>query len=448
MEVGGSSVMTLEADQRQTAGESPAIDDGFEYDVCVIGTGRVGLPLGLSFLGAGMRSVGIDVDSALIGQVNAGVMPFQEPGYDELVGRRQFQIFDDPAIVSKSAALVITVGTPLHNHIETDLSQIERVLNEVTPYLREGQLICLRSTVAPGTTQFVRRWLERYTSLTVGVDLFLAFCPERIAEGKSFTELHTLPQIIGSEDPASERRAAKLFGRLTEEVLATDYVTAELVKLFNNILRYVHFAMANEFAMIADEFGANIYEAQRLANYKYPRSFLAPPGLTAGTCLRKDFGMINERSPYPDMLLSAWKSNEFMPAFLVEKLLKRTDIHGKIVAILGFTFKADTDDLRDSLAPKLWRYIHRQLPAEIRVSEHHVEDPIPEPSVGSPRNWPLEEVLEGIDVVFVATNHSEYRSCLIELGKRSPTAWIADIWNVGGIDRIFYQAGQLHASGT
>jgi UDP-N-acetyl-D-mannosaminuronic acid dehydrogenase len=437
--------MTLEADQLRVADQSPAIDDGFEYDVCIIGTGRVGLPLGLSFLGAGMRSVGIDIDSALIGQVNAGVMPFQEPGYDELVATRQFEIFDDPAIASKSAAIVITVGTPLHNHIETDLSQIERVLNEVTPYLREGQLICLRSTVAPRTTQFVRRWLERYTSLTVGVNLFLAFCPERIAEGKSFTELHTLPQIIGAEDPASERRAAKLFGRLAEEVLPTDYVTAELVKLFNNILRYVHFAMANEFAMIADELGANIYEAQKLANYKYPRSFLAAPGLTAGTCLRKDFGMINERSPYPDMLLSAWKSNEFMPSFLVEKLLKRTDIHGKIVAILGFTFKADTDDLRDSLAPKLWRYVHRQLPAEIRVSEHHVKDPIPEPSVGSPRNWPLEDVLEGIDIVFVATNHSEYRSCLIELGKRAPTVWIADIWNVGGIDRIFYQAGQLQA---
>jgi UDP-N-acetyl-D-mannosaminuronic acid dehydrogenase len=445
---GVSSVVTVQADQLHAAEGNPAIDDGFEYDVCVIGTGRVGLPLGLSFLDAGLRSVGVDVDSALISQVNAGIMPFQEAGYDELVARRKFQIFDDPAIVSKSAAIVVTVGTPLHNHIETDLSQIERVLEEVTPHLREGQLICLRSTVAPGTTQFVRRWLERYTSLTVGADVFLAFCPERIAEGKSFTELHTLPQIIGSEDPESERRTTKLFRRITEEVLPTDYVTAELVKLFNNILRYVHFALANEFAMIADEFGANIYEAQRLANYKYPRSFLASPGLTAGTCLRKDFGMINERSPYPDMLLSAWKSNEFMPAFLVEKLLKRTDIHGRIVAILGFTFKADSDDLRDSLAPKLWRYIHRQLPAEIRVSEHHVADPIPEPSVGSPKNWPLEHVLEGVDIVFVATNHSEYRPCLSELGKRAPSVWVADIWNVGGIDRIFYQAGDLNVVGT
>jgi UDP-N-acetyl-D-mannosaminuronic acid dehydrogenase len=440
--------MTVQTDQLHVADGSPVIDNGFEYDVCIIGTGRVGLPLGLSLLDAGMRSVGVDVDSALISQVNAGIMPFQEAGYDELVARQQFQIVDDPAIVSKSAAIIITVGTPLHNHIETDLSQIERVLEDVTPHLREGQLICLRSTVAPATTQFVRRWLERYTSLTVGVDLFLAFCPERIAEGKSFTELHTLPQIIGSEDPESERRATKLFRRITEEVLPTDYVTAELVKLFNNILRYVHFALANEFTMIADEFGANIYEAQRLANYKYPRSFLASPGLTAGTCLRKDFGMINERSPHPDMLLSAWKSNEFMPAFLVEKLLKRTDIHGKIVAILGFTFKADTDDLRDSLAPKLWRYIHRQLPAEIRVSEHHVADPIPEPSVGSPRNWPIKQALEGVDVVFVATNHSEYQSCLIELGKRAPSVWVADIWNVGAINRIFYQAGDLNTLGT
>jgi UDP-N-acetyl-D-mannosaminuronic acid dehydrogenase len=443
--------MTVKDDSLEHPRETPPeveLDNGLEYDVCVIGTGRVGLPLGLSFLGAGMRSVGVDVDRALISQVNAGIMPFHEPGYDELVGRRDFQIVDDPAIVSKSASIVITVGTPLHNHIETDLSQIERVLTQIGPYLRDGHLLCLRSTVAPGTTEFVRRWLERYTSLTVGVDLFLAFCPERIAEGKSFTELRTLPQIIGSEDIESGRRAARLFTRITDEILPTNFVTAELVKLFNNILRYVHFAMANEFAMVADDFGANIYEAQRLANYKYPRSFLAAPGLTAGTCLRKDFGMINERSPYPDMLLSAWKSNEFMPAFLVEKLLKRTDIHGKIVAILGFTFKADTDDLRDSLAPKLWRYVHRQLPCEIRVSEHHVGDPIPEPSVGSPRNWPLKEALDGVEIVFVATNHREYRSSLIELAERSPLAWVADIWNVGGIDRIFYQAGELIQVGS
>ena len=246
----------------------------------------------------------------------------------------------------------------------------------------------------------------------MGVDLFLAFCPERIAEGKAREELHTLPQIVGSTDAESGRRAAALFGRLTAETLPTDWTTAELVKLFNNILRYVHFALANQFALVADDFGANIHEIRRLANHGYPRSFLAAPGMTAGTCLRKDFGMLNEWSPYPDMLLSAWKMNEYVPAFLVQHLPKRTDLHDQVVAVLGFTFKADTDDLRDSLAPKLFRYVNRQMPLEIRVTDHHLVDPIPEPSAGNPRNWDLDEALDGAGVVFVATNHTGYREAL------------------------------------
>lgn len=153
--------------------------------------------------------------------------------------------------------------------------------------------------------------------------------------------------------------------------------------------------------------------------------------------------MINEANPHPDLLLSAWKANEYMPAFLVENLLRRTQINEEIVAVLGFTFKSDTDDLRDSLAPKLWRYIHRQMPVAIRVSDHNLPDPIPEPSVGSPANWPLEQALDGATVVFVATNHSGYHEALQEFAQHSPDAWVADIWNVGGIDQIFYRAGSL-----
>ena len=329
----------------------------FEYEICVVGTGRVGLPLALSFIEVGAQVTGLDVDEALRESVNAGEMPFAEPGYETLVASRQLEISNDPAIASKSGALIVTVGTPLHNHIETDLSQIRSVLETLGPNLRAGQLLCLRSTVAPGTTQFVSRWIDRNTSLKVGEDISLAFCPERIAEGKAYEELRTLPQIVGTEDEKSADRAAALFAKLAPEIMHTDYVSAELVKLFNNIARYIHFAVANQFALIADTFGADIYEIRELANHRYPRSSIATPGLTAGTCLRKDFGMINEWSPYPDLLLSAWKMNEYIPAFLVQHLKQRTEITDKVVTVLGYSFKKDTDDVRDSLAPKLVRYL-------------------------------------------------------------------------------------------
>ena len=411
------------------------------FDVCVVGTGRVGLPLGLSFLEAGLRAVGVDVDPRLRETVNAGQMPFHEPGYDALVASRRFEVRADAAVVAESAAVVVTVGTPLHNHIETDLRQIQRVLESVGPHLRPGHLLCLRSTVAPGTTAFVRRWLERNTALRVGETLGLAFCPERIAEGKAYEEIRTLPQIVGTEDPMSRERAHALFLALAPEILETDYVSAELVKLFNNITRYVHFALANQFALIADTHGANIHEIRRMANLRYPRNLFAAPGLTAGTCLRKDFGMINEWSPYPDLLLSAWKMNEYMPAFLVQHLRQRTPLHDRRVAMLGFSFKADTDDVRDSLAPKLLRYIERETPLSVRVHDPHLPSPLPE-SEGVV-NSSLDDALSNVDCVFVATNHTGFDAALRGLADTRPDAWVADIWNVGGIDQMFYQAGAL-----
>jgi UDP-N-acetyl-D-mannosaminuronic acid dehydrogenase len=413
------------------------------YDVCIVGTGRVGLPLGLSFLEVGLRSVGVDVDPRLRETVNGGAMPFHEPGYDALVASRRFVVHADAATVREADAVVVTVGTPLHNHIETDLRQIQRVLESVGPHLRPGHLLCLRSTVAPGTTAFVRRWLERNTTLRVGDTLALAFCPERIAEGKAYEEIRTLPQIIGTEDALSRERARALFAPLAPELLETDYVSAELVKLFNNITRYVHFALANQFALIADTHGANIHEIRRMANLRYPRNQFAAPGLTAGTCLRKDFGMINEWSPYPDLLLSAWKMNEYMPAFLVQHLRQRTPLHDRRVAMLGFSFKADTDDVRDSLAPKLMRYIERETPLSLRVHDPHLSSPLPES--GGVENTPLEAALADVDCVFVATNHSGFDVALQRLALTRPDAWIADIWNVAGIDQMFYQARALRA---
>ncbi len=420
----------------------------FEFEACIVGTGRVGLPLALSMIEVGLNVVGLDVDEELRAAVNNGRMPFDEPGYDDLVASRRLVVHSDAEILSRCAAVVVTVGTPLHTHIETDLTQIRGVLQAMGPHLRAGQLLCLRSTVAPGTTRYVAKWIERHTDLRIGDSLRLAFCPERIAEGKAYEELRTLPQIVGTEDAVSKTAAESLFGRLAPEIMHTDYVSAELVKLFNNIARYVHFALANQFALIADTFGANIYDVRRMANHEYPRSYIAMPGLTAGTCLRKDFGMINEWSPYPDLLLSAWKMNEFIPAFLVQHLKQRTEIHDKRIAVLGYSFKKDTDDTRDSLVPKLVRYIERELPESIRISDRHLPNPIPDAGNGDIENWSDLDACSEVDCVFVATNHSGYERTLGAVAEESPSAWVADIWNVGGLNKIFYQAGELLSGGA
>jgi len=415
----------------------------FEYEVCIVGTGRVGLPLGLSFMDAGVKAVGIDIDSSIRDSVNRGVLPFEEPGYEALCANKEFKIYADNEVVKDSHVIMITVGTPLFGHMETDLQQVRNVLTGLKDYFREDQLICLRSTVAPGTTEYARRWIERNTEFTVGSNIMITFCPERIAEGKAYEELTTLPQIVGSEDEKSKNVAEKLFSHFRIEILHTNYISAELVKLYNNIERYVHFSMANQFTLIADIFDADIYEIRKLTNYKYARSKIATPGFTGGTCLRKDFGMLNEWNPYPDLLLSAWKMNEYMPMFLVQHMKKRTPLMDRKVAILGFSFKADTDDIRDSLAPKLYRYIQRELPLDIRVSDHHLPELINDADTGEIKNYSHEVALEDADCVFVATNHSNYRDILHTFAKSHADTWIADLWNVGGKDKIFYKAELL-----
>jgi UDP-N-acetyl-D-mannosaminuronic acid dehydrogenase len=407
--------------------------------VAVIGTGRVGLPLALVFREHGHRVIGIDLNDELRARVSDGVMPFDEPGCEALLASRGLEMTGDYARIAEADEVVITVGTPLHQHIEVDLSQVERVVDALLAHLRPGHHIILRSTVAPRTTEYVRRLLHQKTPWRVGRDIALSFCPERLAEGAALRELKSIPQICGVEDAMSANRAARLFGAIAPELFFCDYVSAELTKLFCNTYRYINFAIANQFALISDTYGADVHRIIQMANHKYPRGPIPQPGFTAGTCLRKDFGMINEAIPYPDLLLSAWKINEFMPNFLVQHIQRRVPVQGAQVAVLGYAFKKDTDDVRDSLAPKLVRYLRRENPAAIRLSDPHLDA-----SIDGLENLTPQAAVADAQIIFLATNHSCFKEQLSRLAAlAAPEAWVVDLWNMGGMGRIFYRASLL-----
>ncbi|AZO94019.1 nucleotide sugar dehydrogenase [Halocella sp. SP3-1] len=419
----------------------------FKYDVGVIGIGRVGLPLALSLSKKGLEVKGFDIDKDIVDSVQKKIMPFKEKGYEEIIVNVNLEaIYEERHKIAGARNIIITVGTPLRQHLETDLSQIKSALKSIEKHIKKGQNIILRSTVAPGTTEFVKNYLEKVTSYKVGTDIFLSFCPERIIEGNAMEELEKLPQIIGSEDKESAEKAEKLFRTLTTEILHTDYVSAELVKLFNNISRYIRFATANQFAVIADEFGANAYEIINMANYKYPRDKIAQPGFTAGTCLRKDFGMINENIPYTDLLLSSYKINEFMPKFLVDNLKKRVEITDKNVAILGYTFKADTDDVRDTLIAKLIRYLEREVPRNIYIHDPYLNEMVDEKQLDDIdyKNTSLENSLKDTDLVYLAVNHTIFRDRFSEIIEQCDSdTWFVDIWDISKTGKIFYKKEEL-----
>ena len=408
----------------------------FEYDIGVIGIGRVGLPLAISLSTKGFKTIGIDIDENIVKQVNQKIMPFKERGYDNLIKKTNLTATTELAKIEKTENIIITVGTPLLAHIETDLTQLNKVLIEIIKYLKENQNIILRSTVAPKTTLFVKRFIESKTKFIIGKNLFLSFCPERIAEGKALEELHTLPQIIGSSDKKSSKMAEKIFSKLSPKLLHTDFVSAELVKLFNNTYRYINFAIGNQFAIISEEFGTDVHEILKMSNYEYPRSNIALPGLTAGTCLRKDFGMINETSSYSDLLLNAWKINEFIPKFLVKIALQHTTIYDKKIGILGYTFKKDADDTRDSLVPKMTRYIEREVPKEIMIHEPNLQNKkIDKKFI----NRSLKEVLINAEIIFIAVNHSIFKLQFEEIYQKSkPGSYFIDIWNISGNNKIIF----------
>jgi UDP-N-acetyl-D-mannosaminuronic acid dehydrogenase len=411
-------------------------------DVAIVGLGRVGLPLALSFADRGLRVLGIDRDAERLGAVAAGRMPFQENGGEEKIARvhasGRLETSDRVADAARADAIVLTLGTPSFSHIEIDMRDIRSALDDLLPHLQPGQLIVLRSTVAPGTTEFVAGYLERRRGLRPGEDVAVAHVPERIAAGRFFDEIDTLPCIVGGVGDGSGERAAQLFEAFDAPIVQTTPVQAELAKIWANILRYTHFALPNLLMMDCEQYGANVFEVIDLINRDYPRGGIAQPGFTAGTCLRKDFAFSEERSNAPGMLLAVSRVNESVPHFLVQGMKRRVpdgSLNGRRVAVLGLAFKRDTDDERDSLAHKLVRLLEREL-ADVAVHDPHVPTP----------TQPLEEALRDADVVVVAANHSVFATpattqAIAALAARE--ALVVDPWNCLGSGQVFAFADEL-----
>src|SRR5438128_3212204 len=371
-------------------------------DVSVVGLGRVGLPLALSLADRGLEVLGIDGDPARLEAVREGRMPFAETGAQELLDRvragGRMSLGERVADGARARHIVITLGTPSFSHIEIDMRDIRSALDDLLGVLAPGHCLILRSTIAPGTTDFVAVYLAKHRGFQIGEEVFVAHAPERIAAGRFLEEIDTLPCIIGGVGARSGEVAAELFNVFRAPVVQTSPVQAELAKIWTNILRYANFALPNLLMMDCEQHGANVFEVIDLINRDYPRGGIAMPGLTAGTCLRKDFAFSEERSNAPGMLLAVSRVNEAVPLFLVEGVKRRIgSLDSRKVAVLGLTFKRDTDDERDSLSPKLIRLLDREL-ADVAVCDPHAGTP----------TQPLEDAVRDASVVIVATNHSQF----------------------------------------
>jgi UDP-N-acetyl-D-mannosaminuronic acid dehydrogenase len=390
----------------------------FERDVVVIGGGgHVGLPLAIAFADRG-ANVGIyDVSESAVATVNAGKLPFDEPGAKDILERvvadGRLRASTDASMVGTAEHVVVVIGTPVDEHLNPDQKAIPKALGGCAPYLRDGQLLILRSTVFPGVTALVEKMI-----VGLGVQVEVVFCPERIAEGKAMTELFELPQIVSARTPAAMARAGALFGRLTDRIVELSPEEAELAKLFTNVWRYIKFAAANQFYMMANDQGLDFERIRQGLADGYPRAADMPgAGFAAGPCLFKD-----------TMQLAAYNNNNFalghtamtinegLPLYLVHRLEQSYDLSGMTVGILGMAFKGGSDDIRSSLSYKLKRILAFKS-QEVLCTDPYVT--VDETLL------PIEEVIERSDLLVIAAPHPQYRDLVTD----KP---VADVWDVLG----------------
>jgi UDP-N-acetyl-D-mannosaminuronic acid dehydrogenase len=390
--------------------------ESFSRDVAIIGgCGHVGLPLAIALADGGTSVVIYDVSTAAVDQVNDGVLPFDEPGADQklkaAVTAGMLTASTDPAVVGQAENVVVVIGTPVDEHLNPDPQAIPRALQACSESFRDGQLLILRSTVFPGVTRILERMVADR-----GLSIDVAFCPERIAEGRAMTELYSLPQIVSGRDERSRSRAASLFGRLTDSIVELEPEEAELAKLFTNTWRYIKFAAVNQFFMIANSRGLDFERIRQGLIHDYPRAADMPSaGFAAGPCLFKDtmqlaaFNDNNFALGHAAMLV-----NEGLPLYVVSQLGEQQDLANATVGILGAAFKAGSDDIRSSLAYKLKRILSFRARRVLMTDPYVTVDP---------DLVPLEQVLDEADVLIVATPHPEYRGLVTD----KP---FADVWNV------------------
>jgi len=408
--------------------------NSFEPKIAVVGCGRVGLPLCLMLVEKGFDVQGIDIDAGLRTKVNdERVMPFHEPGFEKTLAAGALTIFPSLADALGRNTYIITVGSPLGDHLEADVGPLMKVVSRLALQLKVGDLVIFRSTLAPGLGSYFRSYLESESGLDAGDSFLFAYCPERLVEGAAKHELQTLAQIIGADDPCSAAAAAALFEKMGIRCHLTSLREAEVVKLFCNTSRYLEFAISNALFVMADALGCDPHRIAQIANDGYTRPIAARPGFTAGTCLRKDFGLLVEGRTQGQFLISAWQLHESMPWHLIEAASHRLGgLRNKCIGVLGLSFKKDTDDIRDSLALKLIRLLLRQSVSRLLVHDPFVSGTadLDHPNLevcGDPA------LLFGeCDVVFIATNHSQYATeakQYLANAERHGTL-VVDMWNV------------------
>jgi UDP-N-acetyl-D-mannosaminuronic acid dehydrogenase len=380
----------------------PAVRDSLNrVDLTIVGgAGHVGIPLVLCFAESGLQVQINDRNEAALRSLMGGKLPFIEydaqPLLDSALARGTLTSASCPSDIGRKGPVIVTVGTPVDEFLNPVQGAVKECIDELLPHIDDGQLLILRSTVYPGTTDWLSKYLERQ-----GRRLRVAFCPERVVQGYGIRELKCLPQVVSGTTPEAEEEAAALFRRIAPEVVRVKPLEAEFSKIFANVYRYLEFATTNQFYMIAQSAGADYHEILRAMKQNYPRAARIPgPGFAAGPCLFKDTMQLAAYSGNQFALgHAAMLVNEGLVLYVIEQLRQTYDLGMCTVGLLGMAFKPEVDDIRSSLSYKLKKSL--LLHAEgVLTTDPFVKS---DPTLIS-----VEDVVERSDVLVLCTPHKVY----------------------------------------
>jgi UDP-N-acetyl-D-mannosaminuronic acid dehydrogenase len=386
-------------------------------DLTVVGgAGHVGIPLVLSFASKGFTVNINDINEQTLEILKSGHIPFIEAGAEPLLTRALAEnrlVFSSrPSEISNEGPVIVTIGTPVDEFLNPVRRVVQDCIDALLPHLADGQLLVLRSTLYPGTTD----WVDSYVR-DKGRSLKIAFCPERIAQGHGIAELSQMPQLVSGTSPDAEREAAELFRHITPEITLLKPIEAEFAKLFNNAYRYIEFAVTNQFYLIAKSAGLDYTHILSAMKNNYPRAQGIPsPGYAAGPCLVKD-----------TMQLLAFARNEFalgnaaimvnegFPLHIINDIRRNHDLGTMTVGLLGMAFKAEIDDPRASLSYKFKKALAGVARNVLTTDPYVTTDP---------DLLPLDDVIERSDLLILCTPHKRYRELDFH-GKP-----VVDVWGI------------------
>ena len=374
--------------------------------ICIVGQGYIGLPTAALFAKKGCEVLGVDVNNDIVEKLNQGIAHIEEPGISDAIKNAVEEGHYRASLQPEEAdTFIITVPTPyVKEDLSCDLSFVISACNSILPVLRKGNVVIIESTIAPMSTDEVIKPIFENEGFTIGEDLFLAHCPERVLPGQIMNELVNNNRIVGGITEECSRKAADVYRTFVKgEIIETEAKTAELSKCMENTFRDVNIALANELAKIGAEIGVNALDVIEMAN-KHPRVNIHSPGPgVGGHCLAIDPYFIYAKAPETAKIIKlARDTNNSMPGFVIEntgKILSNLDKEAEKISVLGVAYKGNTDDARESPA---FEIINGLKAAGYEIAIH-------DPHFDNPDYCDLAEATTDSSLVLILTDHNEFK---------------------------------------